>query len=34
MEFPAWIAIVVWVRDRFQQEAVYIEVAGIAEIIG
>ena len=33
-QFPAWLDIVRWARDRFRQEAIYIEVAGVPEIIG
>jgi hypothetical protein len=34
LDLPAWLDIVIWARERFRQEAIYIEVAGIPEIIG
>lgn len=33
-QLPDWLAIVHWIRVHFRQIAVYIEVAGIPEIIG
>ncbi len=33
-QIPAWLEIVRWARERFRQEAIYIEVAGVPEIIG
>ena len=30
---PAWLDMVRWARERFQQEAIYIEVAGVPEIL-
>lgn len=30
---PAWLDVVRWARQRFRQEAIYIEVAGIPEIL-
>lgn len=33
-EIPKLLEIVRWVRKEFQQEAVYVNIAGIAEIIG
>lgn len=32
-DLPDWLDLVRWVRRRFRQEAVYIEVAGIPEIL-
>jgi len=29
-----WLSILFWARERFRQETMYIEVAGIPEIIG
>ena len=34
LQFPAWLEVILWVRDQFRQIAVYIEVAGIPETIG
>jgi hypothetical protein len=31
-QFPAWLDVVGWVQDEFQQEAIYIEVNGQPEI--
>jgi hypothetical protein len=31
---PVWLDLVRWARQAFQQEAIYIEVAGVPEIIG
>ncbi|SMO92783.1 hypothetical protein [Melghirimyces algeriensis] len=33
-EIPKFLEIARWVRKEFQQEAVYVNIAGIAEIIG
>ena len=33
-QLPAWLSIVRWARERFRQEAIYIEVAGVPEILG
>lgn len=33
-QLPEWLAVIRWVRETFRQEAIYIEVAGIPEIIG
>lgn len=33
-QLPEWLAMIRWVREAFRQEAIYIEVAGIPEIIG
>lgn len=33
-DFDAWLATVEWAREAFEQEAIYIEVAGIFEILG
>ena len=32
-DFPAWLEDVHWARKAFQQEALYIEVAGTTEVI-
>jgi hypothetical protein len=32
-QFPSWLALVEWIREQFQQEALYIEVAGLPEIL-
>jgi hypothetical protein len=32
-ELPTWLFIVEWALERFDQEAVYIEVGGIPEIL-
>ena len=32
-QLPVWLAIVEWVLSGFAQEAIYIEVAGVAEIL-
>lgn len=29
-----WLRIVRWARERFRQEAMYVEVAGIPEVLG
>ncbi len=31
--FPPWLSIVEWAREEFRQVAMYIRVAGIAEIL-
>lgn len=33
-QIPDWLAIVHWTRNHFRQIALYVEVAGIPEIIG
>ena len=33
-QFPAWLDLIQWVRVTFRQEAIYIEVVGIPEILG
>ena len=33
-EVPAWLALIQWVRKRFREEAIYIEIAGVPEVIG
>ena len=30
---PAWLALMDWVRVQFRQEALYIEVAGVPEVL-
>jgi hypothetical protein len=30
---PAWLSLVDWVRDTFRQEAIYVEIAGVPEIL-
>lgn len=32
-QLPEWLLIVRWARTRFRQEAIYVKVAGIPEII-
>lgn len=32
-QLPAWLEVVLWARRRFRQEALYIKVAGIPEIL-
>lgn len=32
-DLPAWLDLIRWVRRRFRQNTIYIEVAGIPEII-
>lgn len=32
-QFPEWLGVALWVREEFRQEAMYIEVAGIPEIL-
>ncbi len=32
-QLPTWLAIVEWARERFRQEAIYVEVAGVPEIL-
>jgi hypothetical protein len=32
-QLPAWLIVVEWALERFDQEAVYIEVAGIPELL-
>lgn len=31
---PAWLDIIKWAREHFRQEALYVEVAGVPEIMG
>lgn len=33
-KLPDWLAAVKWAKDRFNQEAMYIEVNGAPEILG
>jgi hypothetical protein len=33
LQLPAWLDVVLWAREQFRQEAMYIEVAGVPEII-
>ncbi|MGI8550856.1 MAG: hypothetical protein ACR2PL_08740 [Dehalococcoidia bacterium] len=33
LELPAWLAVILWSREAFQQEAIYIEIAGVPEIL-
>lgn len=33
-QLPEWLEVIRWTRTHFRQEALYIEVAGIPEIIG
>jgi hypothetical protein len=32
-QFPAWLAVAEWVRTAFSQEAVYVRVASVPEIL-
>lgn len=32
-QFPDWLAVAEWARTAFRQEAVYIKVAGVPEIL-
>ena len=32
-QLPAWLELIGWVRERFSQEAIYVEVAGVPEIL-
>lgn len=32
-QMPVWLDIVRWLRERFAQEAIYVEVAGLPEIL-
>ena len=32
-QLPDWLGVVRWARDYFRQEAMYIEVAGVPEVI-
>lgn len=32
-QFPAWLEIAQWARHAFSQEALYVEVAGVPEIL-
>jgi hypothetical protein len=32
-EMPRWLEMVAWVQWRFRQEAIYVEVAGVPEIL-
>ncbi len=32
-DFPTWLATMRWVREQFRQEAIHIDVAGVAEIL-
>jgi hypothetical protein len=34
MQLPASLELVHWVRGTFRQEAIYVEVAGVPEIVG
>ena len=34
IDVPSWLDLVRWVRTRFRQEAIYVELGGIAETIG
>lgn len=34
IQLPAWLELVRWIREHFRQISVYVEVAGIPEIIG
>ena len=31
-QFPDWLDVIRWVRERFRQEAIYIKVAGVPEV--
>jgi len=33
-DLPAWLVVVEWARERFRQEAMFVEVAGVPEILG
>jgi len=33
-DLPDWLDVIRWARRRFRQEAIYIEVAGMPEIMG
>lgn len=33
-QLPVWLEVAQWTRTRFRQVAIYIEIAGIPEIIG
>ena len=33
-QLPAWLSLIQWVRQEFGQEAIYIEVAGVPEVLG
>lgn len=33
-QFPEWLDIIRWAREHFRQEALYVEVAGVPEIMG
>jgi hypothetical protein len=33
IQLPAWLEIVLWVRTHFRQEAIYIEVANVPDIL-
>jgi hypothetical protein len=33
LDFPAWLEVVLWAREAFDQQAIYIEVAGVPEIL-
>lgn len=32
-DLPRWLEVVRWAKERFEQEAIYIEVAGVPEIL-
>jgi hypothetical protein len=32
-QLPAWLDVVAWVRTTFRQEAIYVKVAGVPEVI-
>ncbi len=33
-QLEKWLNVVQWAKEKFRQEAIYIEVAGVPEIIG
>ncbi|MGH2354932.1 MAG: hypothetical protein ACRDJN_25255 [Chloroflexota bacterium] len=34
LHLHAWLDVVLWAREQFRQKALYIEVAGVPEIVG
>lgn len=33
-QLPQWLEVIRWVREQFRQKAIYVEIAGIPEIVG